>query len=81
VSGWPSWIIPGKSRIFLAHCDDNVSTDKGSIFGYFTFYGADIIFSQEDCEKLKDFIREYHNSPNEHKDPEQLMNFLWAKYL
>ena len=40
VNAWPPWAIPGKTRVFLAHHDDNERVDFGSIFGYFDLTGV-----------------------------------------
>jgi DNA-binding protein HU-beta len=35
VPGIPGWVVPGKTRIFLAHRDKLTSKERGRIFGYF----------------------------------------------
>lgn len=37
----PEWMEPGKSRIFLAHRDDQKAHSKGRIFGYFVLAGVE----------------------------------------
>ena len=50
---WPSWAVPGETRVFLAHSDSFIRYDKGVIFGYFVLKGVDIILRQPDCDAYK----------------------------
>ena len=72
---WPSWAKPGKTRVFLAHRAGHDRTDRGSIFGYFTLHGVDIVFTQEKCEGYKALLSKYHEAPRDQKDLEPLVDF------
>ncbi|MFL5384746.1 MAG: HU family DNA-binding protein [Longimicrobiaceae bacterium] len=52
VSGWPAWIRPAKSRMFLAHPGGR-SGDRAVLFGYFTVAGVDIVLTEADCERYR----------------------------
>lgn len=43
ISPAPSWVRPGKTRIFLAHADGCRSPSHGKIFGYFVLRRVEII--------------------------------------
>ncbi len=45
VSGWPRWLEPGKSRVYLAHRGRLKPAEKGVIFGYYDLAGADVVMS------------------------------------
>lgn len=53
VPGWPSWIMPGKTRVFLAHHDGRGKASEGVIFGYFVVGGVDIVMRPSDCAEYK----------------------------
>jgi DNA-binding protein HU-beta len=74
---WPSWAIPGETRVFLAHPDGSERTDQGSIFGYFYLYGVDIILNQKDIDTYKGLI-ERHRQTRARSDLIQLIQF-WSK--
>lgn len=43
VPAWPSWVVPGVSRVFLAHHGTSRDRARGEIFGYFILAGVDVI--------------------------------------
>ncbi len=51
ISGWASWLEPGKSRVFLAHRGDRKRAEKGVIFGFFEIAGADMVQSPVVCDE------------------------------
>jgi hypothetical protein len=42
----PSWLVPGKSRIFLAHRDGQEDPAQGCIFGYFVLKRFELIVDE-----------------------------------
>jgi DNA-binding protein HU-beta len=42
----PKWLLPGKSRIFLAHRDTIKSPKRGKLFGYYVFARPEAITSE-----------------------------------
>ena len=53
----PSDVIPGRSRVFLAH--DEGKKGQGRIFGFFVLSGVEIIM--DDPEKIAKYQQEYQN--------------------
>lgn len=53
VSSWPDWVIPGATRVFLAHRDGTRRSDQGSIFGYFRLHSVGITLSEPDYRAYK----------------------------
>ena len=43
VPAWPSWVVPGVSRVFLAHHGNSSDRGRGEIFGYYVLAGVDVI--------------------------------------
>jgi nucleoid DNA-binding protein len=46
VPALPNWLLPGKSRIFLAHRETIKSPKKGKLFGYYVFARPEAITSE-----------------------------------
>jgi len=57
VPSLPADIIPGQSRVFLAH--DDGKTGRGFIFGFFTISGVDIILDDE--FRIKQYQEKYQS--------------------
>jgi hypothetical protein len=53
----PSDVVPGKSRVFLAH--DEGKKGQGRIFGFFLMSGVEVIL--DDPDKIAKYQREYEN--------------------
>ena len=53
----PSDVVPGKSRVFLAH--DEGKKGQGRIFGFFVLSGVEVIL--DDLEKIAKYQQEYQN--------------------
>jgi hypothetical protein len=53
----PSDVVPGKSRVFLAH--DEGKKGQGRIFGFFVLSGVEIIL--DDPEKIAKYQEDYQN--------------------
>ncbi len=47
--GLMDWIIPGKTRVFLAHRNDHDDDAYGSLFGFFTINSVHIIYDDVSC--------------------------------
>lgn len=75
VPSWPSWAKPGETRVFLAHRDGFVGSERGVIFGYFTLHGVDIILTQQDCDKYKSLTAKCQRTPECRNDPDLLKEF------
>ncbi len=75
VPTWPSWAVPGRTRVFLAHRDVSARTDTGSIFGYYLLNGVDVIFSEQDCQALKELRSAYGQSKSP-EDARELVAFF-----
>ncbi len=60
---WPYWAKPGETRVFLAHRDGHRRTDRGSILGYFTLRGVDVLLAQDKCERYKVLLSDYKANP------------------
>jgi DNA-binding protein HU-beta len=76
---WPSWVIPGETRVFLAHPDGSERTDQGAIFGYFYLYGVDILLRQKDIDTYKGLIERYRQT-GDRGDLIPLSQFWSEKY-
>lgn len=57
VPNLPEDVVPGKSRVFLAH--DDGQKGHGKIFGFFTLSGVEVILDDE--QRIQKYEEEYKN--------------------
>lgn len=57
ISQFPSDVVPGKSRCFLAH--DEGKKGQGEIFGFFVISGVEVILDEED--KIRKYQEAYES--------------------
>ena len=75
---WPSWLEPGKSRVFLAHRGGLRSVDFGVVFGYYDAAGVDLVMPRALLVEHRRLWLRYLEQGAEDRDSSPIEDF-WAR--